>query len=123
MKTSKLTSDQAFFYEHAGWSYDPETETSEQGKVRVAKLLAKAEQLAKKRLVHFDWTIDREADSSDFSEEQPAWDLWICTLHHEKGTKLNTMSLCGIDFGRNGTPWGNPYMRVVEAEMAYEYLG
>jgi hypothetical protein len=29
-------------------------------------------------------------------------------------------SLGGVDFGRDGDPWGQPYARVVEAELALE---
>jgi hypothetical protein len=31
-------------------------------------------------------------------------------------------SLCFIDFGRDGSPWGDSYKRVVEAELALEQI-
>ena len=32
-----MTKQEQFFYDHAGWSYDPKTETPEQGRERCAK--------------------------------------------------------------------------------------
>ena len=58
-----------FFLKHAGYSYNPKTETLMQGRIRSARALAKAE---------------REA--------------------------------------RDGEPWGDPYRRIVEAELAIEAL-
>lgn len=39
-----LTTAEQFFYDHAGYSFDPRTETEEQGRVRCAQALAAAEQ-------------------------------------------------------------------------------
>ena len=67
--TQTLTADQQFFFDCACHSYDPRTETPEQGRTRCALDLAAAEA-----------------------------------------------------FGRDGSPWGDPYRRVVEAELAGQHL-
>lgn len=120
MKTKTYKTPYAFFFARAGYSYNASKgETRKQGRIRCAQALAKAEDWAKLHL-SFSWSIDRDADSSDFSDEKPSWSLWVCTVHDSKGQSC--ASLCGIDFGRNGEPWGHPYKRVVEAEMALEQM-
>jgi hypothetical protein len=105
-----------FFYDRAGWSYDSETETSEQGRRKCAELLARAASRAFNDGVYFDWSIDPYIDSSDFSDDDDPWSLWVCRMYDGDGKIVD--SLCGIDFGRDGSPYGDPYRRVVEAELA-----
>lgn len=112
-------SARAFFYEHAGYSVKP-GETREQGRNRSARELAKAELLGRDAGMSFAWDIDENCNSSDFSHEVPAWELWTCTAYNGQGEVC--ASLCGIDFDRDGKPWGNSYCRVVEAELASEAL-
>jgi hypothetical protein len=113
----KQTPEQ-FFYEHAGYSYDPKKETPKQGRQRGAKALARAEAKASRLGYSFEWEIDQISDSSDFSNERPAYELYFCRMRDQKGQTLDTLG--GIDFGRDGSPWGDPYRRVVEAELALE---
>lgn len=61
-----LTEDQAFFYTHAGYSWNaPAGETQEQGRVRCAIQLADAEtlylQAHRVANVYCDWTHDADA--------------------------------------------------------------
>lgn len=55
-----------------------------------------------------------------------SYHLWQCTAWQCEGDDMGALtyraSLGGIDFGRDGEPWGNPYRRVVEAELALEAL-
>lgn len=51
-----------FFYDHAGWSYDPKKETSEEGKRRTAAELTKAEQWASDNDYEFVWSDDVHDD-------------------------------------------------------------
>ena len=120
-----------FFLKHAGSSYNPETETKQQGAVRGARALAKAERLARQRGYCFQWSIDPCIDSSDWIDDNEdggrdnaPWRVWQCALHGEGATFQGTVgaSLHGIDFGRDGEPWADPYRRVVEAELAQEAL-
>lgn len=115
MKT--LTPDQQFFYNQAGYSYDPKTQTKEEGKRECAIALAEAEFIAKARNVRFEWRKD-DITSEDFSDEKPFYRLWYCIARFN-GDVIS--SLGGIDFGRNKSPFGEPYKRVVEAELCLEF--
>ena len=108
-----------FFYEHAGWSYHPDTETEAQGRRRCARALAKAESEASAKGYAFEWRPDEECDSSEFSEGDP-WGLWVCLMRAPDGGVVGCLG--AVDFGLGGEPWGNPYRRVVEAEIALENL-
>ena len=115
-----MTPNEQFFYENAGYSYDPATETQEQGRVKCAKSLAQAEQLALSAGVAFEWQIDQFINSSDFSDDPEPWELWECVAYNADGNVI--ASLSGIDFGRDGSPWSSNYRRVVEAELATEAM-
>ena len=106
-----------FFLKHAGYSYDPKAETASQGRIRCAQSLARAEFTARELGYSFEWSVD-DTDSSEWSDETPAWAQWVCVMRDQNG-KIES-SLGGVDFGRDGDPWGNPYRRVVEAELALE---
>lgn len=114
-----------FFFAHAGYSYGP-GETPEQGRRRCAFELAKAERRASEAGWSFAWMVDPHMDSSDWDErpraiaKADAYALWGCIARDQDGEAR--ASLWGIDFGRDGEPWGSPYRRVVEAELALEGL-
>ena len=110
----------AFFKKYAGYSYDPKTETAKHGAARAAMQLAIAEDAAKNLGFMFEWEHDVDRDSSDFSNEKPAWLLWVCCAYDVEGEL--SASLGGIDLGRDGYPRGNPYKRIVEAELALDIL-
>jgi len=120
MKTSILQSPVDFFFAQAGYSYNPKTQTKLQGRWACARSLAEAERNGSDAGLSFEWEIDPISDSSEFSNKKPAWQLWACCCRDAQG-KVQS-SLCGIDFGRDGSPWGEPYRRVVEAELASEAL-
>lgn len=105
-----------FFFDNAGYSYDPKTETQDQGRERFAKQYAAAEAWARDNGYSFNWEIDPGIDSSDFSNERPAWQLYQVTMFNSDGEVVDSMG--GVDFGRDGTPWGDNYRRVCEAEMS-----
>lgn len=112
----KLSDAEQFFYDQAGYYYDPKTETENQGHIRCAKLLAATEQHAKSSGIRYEWERD-DLTSREFSDERPFYPLWVCIAR--KGGEV-IGSLCGIDFGRGIKPQGQPYKRVVEAELAIE---
>ena len=126
-ETMKPTTPTEFFYEHAGYSYDPLTETPEQGRRRCAETLASAEQWARDNGYSFEWIRDPYTTSADWIKDNDdggencfPWHLWTCIIHDADGN--DGASLHGIDFGRDGEPWGDPYRRVVEAELALESM-
>ena len=115
-----------FFLKHAGYSYDPATQSPMQGRIQGARRLAAAERKARDSDYYYMWAIDPHTDSSEFGDNldngklgEP-WALWYCVCYKPGNEPL--ASLGGIDFGRDGEPWGNPYRRVVEAELALEAL-
>ena len=127
-----------FFLKHAGYSDDPQTETRMQGRVRGARALARAEREARDAGLSFQWGVDDTASSDWLDDNQDGgkncnpWRTWYCCAYAEVPV-INTgyyglkrpaplASLSGIDFGRDGEPWGSPYKRVVEAELALEAL-
>lgn len=119
MNNEPMGSAARFFYEHAGYSYNAATETAEQGRERCARNLAAAEGIAREAGVSFDWSIDTDADSSEFSDDEP-YALWECVAYDCAGNIV--ASLHAIDFGPDGSPHASDYRRVVEAELADEYI-
>lgn len=116
-----------FFLKHAGYGYAPKAETKQRGRIRRARALAKAERDARVGGFSFSWGIDPFTTSADWIDDnedggrnRTPWQIWECRMRNADGGLVN--SLHGIDFGRNGTPWGDPYRRVVEAELAIEGL-
>lgn len=114
-----MNKQEQFFYKHAGFSYDPKTQTPEQGKAECAKALADAETLATAHGYSFEWTEDSECSAADFRDDTD-YALWCCIMRNDDGDVVG--SLRGIDFGPGGEPWGNDYRRVVEAELALEHM-
>lgn len=107
-----------FFLAHAAYSYNPQIETPMQGRIRCAQQLASAERRASVAGVSFEWSIDPDYNSSEWTDELPVWATWQCLARRADGSVF--ASLSGIDFGRDNEPWGDPYRRVVEAELACE---
>lgn len=116
-KSAYVRQHAPFFVEWAGTSYNPSTETPEQGTHKQAERYAAAEYRAIRAGLEYVWSVDPDIDSSDFSDEKPAYQQWQCALRH-KGHCI--ASLHGIDFGRDGGPYSDPYARVVQAELALD---
>lgn len=110
-----------FFRDNAGRSWNPQKETELQGAWRGALAFASAELRGERVGLSFHWENDQDSDSSEFSDEKPAWQLWVCDLIDTDGESL-AGSLSAIDFGRDGSPDGQPYARVVQAELALQYF-
>jgi hypothetical protein len=122
-----------FFLKHAGYSYDPATQSPMQGRIQCARKLAAAERKARDAGISYQWEYDGAdssewiADNEDGGRNCNPWQTWACCAipSGEDADQYGTAALAslgGIDFGRDGEPWGNPYRRVVEAELALEAL-
>lgn len=112
--TVALTKDEQFFYDHAGWSYDPKTETSEGGHRRCATELAAAEAWGEQMGVEFSWVPDDD-DAADGDDTPIVREGCIAKLMISPGTVDDvTTSLWSIG---DATP---EYRRVIEAELASE---
>jgi hypothetical protein len=119
MMTSKKQTAVEFFYEHAGYSYDPKTQTEAEGRREGALALVKAELWAAGEGISFEWSVD-ELDSGEWSDDPEPWQQWVCVARDIDGSVR--ASLGGIDFGRDGDPYNSPYRRVVQAELALEAM-
>jgi len=114
----------AFFYKHTGYSYDPKTETADEGRARCAVALATAENIANNHGVWFEWSPD-DCTNRTFTDEGEEYQLWQCAAYcHDinDGAPPHLLaSLGGIDLGPDGHA-RTPYHRVIEAELAAESL-
>lgn len=104
-----------FFYEHAGYSFDPKTETQEQGKLRCAKELAEAERIAANLEWRFEWVDDwmGSHDWKEYSGEPATCEQ--CTVYDPSSNRVLASLSCIDDADNN-------YRRVIEAELAAEAL-
>lgn len=118
--TTPLSKAEQFFFDNAGYSYDPRTQTKAEGKTKSAIAMASAELEAAQSGISFRWEEDGTINSSEFSSKRPYYTLWCCVARSQDGE--TSTALCGIDFGRGKEPWGSPYRRVVEAELSMELL-
>lgn len=109
--TQKLTADQRFFFTWAGYSYDPLTQTPEQGRTKCAIALADAEALFLKAYkvadVCIEWVDDLDADEP----EHKVATIW---------NRVSDIEAVGLaTLGSIDRPDEN-YKRVVRAELADE---
>lgn len=114
-----LTADEQFFFDHAGWSHDPLTESPREGRVRCAQALATAEQWLKDNSAFYRVTWEDDPDSRydhgrDVLESSPETceqaTLWMIDADHP----WVAASLGCIDDADDA------YRRVVAAELALE---
>ncbi len=110
-----------FFYEHAGYSYDPKTQTEEEGRRATAKALANAEQWAWDNNYEFEWNQEIEdwgtfLDGTEIGPEEVS-DIVSVVMRTEDGEGVEALG--GIIEGYDNEHNRN-YRRVVEAELARE---
>ena len=116
-----LTDAEAFFYKHAGWSYDPARQTPDEGRRECARTLARAEVEAQARGWSVEWSPDTDAIwDDDVERETTDYDQYLATLYDDEGCYLTGIG--SVDFGPTDCPEDEPYARVVAAELASEYL-
>lgn len=123
---ASLSQAEKFFFESSGYSYPSGANSTEQKRARVeqAKALAAAEAEAQDRGWTYEWDYDQEADTSWMDEEaleefrSGQTEMLDVLLKDEKGNVL--ASLGGVHVSARGRR--DPYVRVVEAELAQEAL-
>lgn len=114
MSYATLTKAEKFFFDNAGYSWTPGAETEEQGHEQAAKQLAKAEQWACAEGMRYQWGFDG-FDSSEWSDDEPACPTWQCAMFNGD---ICAACLGGIDIENDA----DPYMRVIEAQLALEAM-
>lgn len=112
-----LTTEEQFFYANAGYSYDPLTETPEQGRQRCARVLAAAERRLKTGPYFISVIPDDVPWDGDVPYDGPLWivQLWSVGASSEA-------HLIGSIGGVATETDTDPYIRVVSAELASEYI-
>lgn len=105
-----------FFFDHAGYSYNPATQTPFQGKWEGARILADAERRLKDGPYYISIGPDPHPWDGDVPYNGP---LWIVSLW--EGTYPWDRELLG-SLGSVAAEENDPYLRVVAAELAAEYI-
>lgn len=105
-----------FFYDNAGYSYDPKTETKVEGRRRCAAALAAAERRLKDGPFFIDYEPDNEPWDGDVPYDGPIWYVGLYSVEGATDSRL----LGGM--GMVACEEGDPYMRVVAAELALEWI-
>lgn len=105
-----------FFLTYGGYWYNPNEESEFQGRWRAARTLADAEQRLKAGDYYIDIDPDPELWDGDTPYDGP---LWIVSLW--EGTYPWDRELLG-SLGSVAAEEGDPYLRVVAAELAAEYI-
>lgn len=117
MKTAKQQA-YLFFLRHAGYSYNPETQTKQQGHAACARRLAAAERDARALGYTFDWeddwTVGDHLKEYDCYTKQPST-CETCIMRDSNGNVVQSLGC--VD---NAT---REYRRVIEAELALEEVG
>ncbi len=108
-----------FFRTHCAICQNPD-ETPEQARDRCAADLVAAEGFAAAAGVSFHWDVDPEVTSADWCGDEPAHSTWRALARDCCGQVIGSLGC--VDFGPDGEPWSSPYRRVVEAEIAAEYM-
>jgi hypothetical protein len=117
MTTQRLTEAEQFFYDHAGWSWDPKVETPEQGRIRCAHDLAAAEERLKAG--PYMTIVEPESDPMlDKDNDLPQWCVLLYEMGEYPGDDTIIGSLGCIDCETDD----DPYIRVVSAELALEHI-
>ena len=105
-----------FFAEHAGLSYNPATETPEQGQERTGRALAAAEEWAESHGYVVTWEDDEDGDHSYLEQSEfDGYQITTCeqaTLFDRDGNVLAALGC--IDDATDD------YRRVVGAELAVQ---
>lgn len=108
-----------FFYERAGYSYDPTTQTQDEGRRETAHLLAVAERWAKREGVRFewmdDWTIGVPHAEFFSAEAYPDGDPQTCEALLVLNDQDKVLASLGCIDDADAD-----YRRVVEAELSLE---
>ena len=123
-KSDLMTKDEQFFYDNAGYSYDPASETPEQGREHCARELARAEVYGREQEWEVEWRADSDADESFIESWEPTEQAeWNESEHCAEVAILRNSA--GEILASCGGIWdvSREYRRVMEAELMSEALG
>lgn len=109
-----------FFYEHAGYSYDPATQTPNDGRREGAGALADAERWATDHDLTVVWERDPEPYDGDVPYDGP---MWVALLVPYDGGVSDVRAAIGGVAIDSEHPDATPYGRVIAAELALQAQG
>ena len=115
----QLTENEFFFYQNAGYSYDPKIQTEDQGHIESAKRYAKTEQSILERGLTFEWYDDPDGcigcdcGSSDCDcASKRRHTCLVCVARDTEDQVVASLgSICEPS---------REYRRVIQAELAME---
>jgi hypothetical protein len=118
-----------FFKTHAGYSYDPKTETREEGKQKCARAMAQAEKLFLECEGEDIWfEVEEDFDESCLGDceniedyHSGKYQMYSCYLWRKDESARNgrriILSLHAVSVAEGES---DPYLRVIRAELALE---
>ena len=134
-----MTKREQFFYDNAGFSYNPETETQEDGRIRCAQEMAKVEDEAQALGMYLD--VSKESDcyawhaSGDFDivtsksiledgDDTELYPSFLVELRTHEGETVGSVGGVTFDNGTQDSPTQErrTYERVLFAELASEFF-
>lgn len=110
-----MSPDPSFYYKHAGFSYDPKTQTADEGRAECAFELARAALISSQRGWVVTWEPEPDPNSCAFDDDDDnTTEYFGCILRDSKSHVLASLWCIG-------DPEAN-YCQVVQAELALEAL-
>lgn len=110
----QLTQDEQFFYDNAGFSYEPGKESQEDGHIRCARRLATAEAYARNADWWYEWL---RQDWQECGCQLTSYhEVWTCILFKSESRREVLAALGSI------CQPSSKYRRVIRAELAMEAM-
>lgn len=107
-----------FFYDNAGYSWAPTTQTQEEGRRETARRLAEAERAVRvDPVLFYSMMHDTEPYEGDVPYDGPVWVVTLWRMDDcGRPEVLASVGNVAVETEHD------PYIRVVQAELAVEYL-
>lgn len=112
-----------FHFVHGACSHRPAVEIRETGWLRGAVDLAESERWVQEMGWEFEWVQDLEYSPDDYDAPDMPGIAWVCLLRdgsRHEGEHAVVESVGAVTFGGDGYPDGDPYKRVIQAQLASE---
>lgn len=121
-----MTKQEQFFYDNAGYTRNPKTQTEQQARAHSARLLARAETWARDEGYRYNWEIESESAESVYgtacpnadcndphcmsTHYDPTADFYVCIIEDKDGNAVDSLGMIEAPT--------REYRRVIEADLA-----